>query len=177
MSFTENKKPERLELNVYRTVSGTVIEVVTAVINIALWVITILAIIHSGSDGAGPTALFPAPQEMGSVRSLLISAIVCTGLSAFALNAAYHPLSSVNMPMNITSVAQLVHMVTYTRMTAINLSCLSLSICLTETNLKTIASVLTCIFLAIMLLTSIYFTIKVYRARNREKKTKWNFFK
>ena len=156
-----SEQPHRLELTVYRTLSGTIFEAVTGIILVLTWILILIAMIRPHSLCTGPDAWLAGQGA----------------LSIFALRAAYHPLTNVSMPLRITTVAQLVVMVTYTRIMALVISGLILCVTIHDvtTRWDTLASVglYTCITAA--LVNAVVCTLVAYRRRDPRYKVHWKF--
>lgn len=170
-----SEQPHRLELTVYRTLGGTIVEAVTGIFLVLTWVLILIALIRPHSLCTDPDAWLAG---QGSARSLwhqVTGGLIDTALSIFALRAAYHPLTDVKMPLRITTVAQLVVMVTYTRIMALVISVLTLCITIHDTTTRwdTLATIglYTCI--AVAVINAVVCTLMVYRRRDPRYKVHW----
>lgn len=165
--------PDRLQLTVYRTASATVIEIVTAVINIMAWAVVGYALTHATAATTGADSLMRADLDASDLRHMVIGTICCSAGAFFELRAAYKPLSSVKMPMTITSVAQLVIMVHYARIMAILLSVFNLALMAGITQRTEFFNILMMVLTAVIVLFCVGSVVMTYMARDRRKKTRW----
>ena len=172
-----SEQPHRLELTVYRTLSGTIFEAVTGIILVLTWILILIAMIRPHSLCTGPDAWLAGQGAASNLRHQVVAGLIDTALSIFALRVAYHPLTNVSMPLRITTVAQLVVMVTYTRIMALVISGLILCVTIHDvtTRWDTLASVglYTCITAA--LVNAVVCTLMVYRRRDPRYKVHWKF--
>ncbi len=170
-----SQQPHRLQLTVYRTLGGTVFEAATGLVLVLTWVLILIALIHPHSLCTGPDAWFSGKDFTSGQWHRVVAGLVDTAVSIFALRAAYHPLTDVNMPLRITTVAQLVVMVTYTRVMALAVSVLMLCFTIHDitTRWDTLAAIglYTCI--AVVLINAVVCTLMVYRRRDPRYKVHW----
>lgn len=153
-----NEQDNKPILHVYRTLGGTAFEVVTAIILLATWIINI-----TGGEFSR-TILFTS-----------IDTVLCIHL----LNAAYHPLEKVKMPINITTSAQLAVMVIYTRIIAVMLASTTIGMSIESyvPNWTLGGIVIIYSSIGIILATSIGCLIRVFALRDRSKKIRWRVIK
>lgn len=154
------EEPDKLQLCVNRTLGGTVFEAITAILLLISWVASI---------SAGGFAF---------TQNLLVIGMD-TLLCILSLNAAYHPLTRVSMPINLTTTAQLRVMVTYTRFTAVGLALLGVGMAV-DINLPRWPNanlVIIYISAGVVILNSLYCLYRVFTLRDRSKKIRWRIFK
>lgn len=170
-----SEQPHRLQLTVYRTLSGTIFEAATGAVLVLTWVLILIALIRPHSLCTGPDAWLVGKDITSSQWCQVLTGLIDTALSIYALRAAYHPLTDVSMPLRITTVAQLVVMVTYTRIMALVISVLTLCITIHDTTTRwdTLATIglYTCI--AVAVINAVVCTLMVYRRRDPRYKVHW----
>lgn len=170
-----SKQPHRLELTVYRTLGGTIFEVVTGLVLVLTWALILITLIRPHCLCTGPNAWLADHGTANSLRHQVVAGLIDTALSIFALRAAYRPLTDVHMPLRITTVAQLVVMVTYTRIMALAISGLTLCFAIhnATTRWDTLATVGLYTSIAVMLINAVACTLMVYLRRDPRYKVHW----
>lgn len=154
------EEPDKLQLCVNRTLGGTIFEGITAILLLIVWVANIRAV------------------GFAFTQATLVAGMD-TLLCILSLNAAYHPLSRISMPINITTTAQLIVMVTYARITAVGLALLGVGISV-DINLSHWPNANLAIMyvaIGIMAVNALYCIYRVYTLRDRSKKIRWKIFK
>ena len=147
---------DNLQFCVNRTLGGTIFEALIAIILLATWVVNFFA----------GNFLF--------THAMFITC-VDTALCIYSLYAAYHPLTMVSMPMNITTTAQLVVLVIYTRIMTIGLALLGLGIAIGRnlSHKPEVGMVIIYVSIGIILTNTLLCLFRVYSLRDRSKKTRW----
>lgn len=145
---------DKNEFKVYRTLEGTIFEVVTVLLVFASILITML-LSSSTKD------------QMG----MALGGIVLGCCAILFLLLAYHPNSEwINLPVKRTNFTQLAITVRMMRVIAIELGLMSLFMSLLAANIirkdKMHESVLEIIIVAVLFLTSGYYVRKINKAKN-----------
>lgn len=145
---------DKNEFKVYRTLEGTIFEVVTALLIMASILITTL--LSSSTK-----------EQMG----LALGGIVLGCCAILLLLLAYHPNSEwINLPVKRRNFTQLAITVRMMRVMAIELGLMSLLMSLLTADIikkdKTHESVLEIIIVVILFLTSGYYSWKIKQAKN-----------
>lgn len=116
---TRDHKVEEIE--VHRTVEGTLFEAVCAVLIIIMWIITLVQC-HSLADQLSNPFNEAAREDASYQRAMLIvMALIATGVAIYALYSAYHPLTKVNFPITITTATQQAMIVRLVRIISVEL--------------------------------------------------------
>lgn len=172
-----SEQPHRLQLTVYRTLSGIIVEAVTGIFLVLKWVFILIALIRPHSLCTSPDAWLAGQDSSSSLWDQVTGGLFSTALTIYALQAAYHPLTDVRMPLRITTVAQLVVMVTYTRIMALAISglmlCLTIPTTTTRWDTLALIGVFTCI--AVAVINAVACTLVAYRRRDPRYKVHWKF--
>lgn len=161
----------RPSVKVHRTQEGLMFEVISTVLIVLLWVIAIVLFLHSPEKVPTHFGTDLEANAMGSRSVLLIMAAIGTFTTILLLISAYFPHKMVNMPFEITDVRQYAPIVQMTRVLAIEIALLFISIVImigaySKSVLPKI--LLLCVFVLIMI-TIIYYSVKAYKLRKSER--------
>ena len=168
---TKSTWRNRPSVKVHRTQEGLMFEVISTVLIVLLWVIAIVLFLHSPEKVPTHFGTDLEANAMGSRSVLLIMAAIGTFTTILLLISAYFPHKMVNMPFEITDVRQYAPIVQMTRVLAIEIALLFISIVImmgaySKSVLPKI--LLLCVFVLIMI-TIIYYCVKAYKLRKSER--------
>lgn len=168
---TKSTWRNRPSVKVHRTQEGLVFEVISTVLIVLLWVIAVVLFLHSPEKVPAHFGTDLEANAMGSRSVLLIMAAIGTFTTILLLISAYFPHKMVNMPFEITDVRQYAPVVQMTRVLAIEIALLFISIVImmgaySKSVLPKI--LLLCVFVLIMI-TIIYYSVKAYKLRKSER--------
>lgn len=168
---TKSTWRNRPSVKVHRTQEGLMFEVISTVLIVLLWVIAIVLFLHSPEKVPTHFGTDLEANAMGSRSVLLIMAAIGTFTTILLLISAYFPHKMVNMPFEITDVRQYAPIVQMTRVLAIEIALLFISIVImmgaySKSVLPKI--LLLCVFVLIMI-TIIYYSVKAYKLRKSER--------
>lgn len=168
---TKSTWRNRPSVKVHRTQEGLMFEVISTVLIVLLWVIAVVLFLHSPEKVPTHFGTDLEANAMGSRSVLLIMAAIGTFTTILLLISAYFPHKMVNMPFEITDVRQYASVVQMTRVLAIEIALLFISIVImmgaySKSVLPKI--LLLCVFVLIMI-TIIYYSVKAYKLRKSER--------
>lgn len=168
---TKSTWRNRPSVKVHRTQEGLMFEVISTVLIVLLWVIAVVLFLHSPEKVPTHFGTDLEANAMGSRSVLLIMAATGTFTTILLLISAYFPHKMVNMPFEITDVRQYAPVVQMTRVLAIEIALLFISIVImmgaySKSVLPKI--LLLCVFVLIMI-TIIYYSVKAYKLRKSER--------
>ena len=168
---TKSTWRNRPSVKVHRTQEGLMFEVISTVLIVLLWVIAIVLFLHSPEKVPTHFGTDLEANAMGSRSVLLIMAAIGTFTTILLLISAYFPHKMVNMPFEITDVRQYAPVVQMTRVLAIEIALLFISIVImmgaySKSVLPKI--LLLCVFVLIMI-TIIYYSVIAYKLRKSER--------
>jgi uncharacterized membrane protein len=172
MKFVRTKSTwrNRPSVIVHRTKEGLVFEVISAVLIVLLWVIAVVLFLHSPEKVPTHFGANLEANAIGSKSVLLIMAVVGTFTTILMLVSAYFPHKMVNMPFEVTDVRQYAPIVQMTRVLAIEIALLFISIVTMMGDSKSVLPkiLLICVFVLIII-TTIYYSVKAYKLRKTER--------
>ena len=154
---------KKQKFSIPRTVEGTVIELVTVVLTVIVWVIIILALRHAPDTVATHFDVTGTPDSYGSKLTMLFPCIVTSVVALCMLAGAYFP-HTVNMPVRVGNIAQALLVSRLMRVMAVIFVFLTLAIALGSLHQPpTVVPTLVCV--ALMLVVIAVFTYMVYKKR------------
>lgn len=166
MKLKLSKRTHQTELDlkkikVHRTTEGTIFEIVTAVLLIALWVLTI--VLWQKSDPVVVTHfdLSGTPDGFGSRDHMFVTAVGATLSSVLLLVSAYYP-RFVNLPVGISNIRQATTAVRMVRVLAVAITLLFIGILLSMTYGKLFP---TAFFLILIIFIIAFYTYKIYKQK------------
>ena len=159
---------------VNRTLTGTLSEAATIVMLVVAWGFILTALVCPASLSTGPETWLDTSLSFRDRAGAVTFGGIDTYLALYALWAAYHPLSRIEMPMTITAAEQLRVMVTYTRAMGVCLAAAMVSVVLAAFYLpcRPAAETAIIICLAAMATNAAAAVVCVYRRRDRSKTTR-----
>ena len=166
MKLKLSKRTHQTELDlkkikVHRTTEGTIFEIVTAVLLIALWVLTI--VLWQKSDPVVVTHfdLSGTADGFGSRDHMFVTAVGATLSSVLLLVGAYYP-QFINLPVGISNIRQATTAVRMVRVLAVAITLLFIGILLSMTYGKLFP---TAFFLILIILIIAFYTYKIYKQK------------
>ena len=129
MKIIKSRK-DNSKVKVHRTREGLVFELITIFMLVILWAIAFLLYLNVPLEIPIHFDISGTPNAMGNRVQLLIMAGIGTIVSLLLLVSAYFPNKMVNMPFAITNVRQYVPIVRMTRVLAVELAMLFISVIL-----------------------------------------------
>lgn len=173
-----------------RSKEGTIFEVITGILIIVLWVLTWWLYRHAPEQVPIHFGLNLSPDSMGSRSSLIVMAVLGTVFSLGMLWSAYHPetvnlpfkinpsaqhdynvrmvrIKSVRLPIKISLPKQYVYVVRMVRLLAVEMVFLFIAVVLMmgTTHVGYYPMVLFFFALVLICITTIYYSIKVYKIK------------
>lgn len=154
-------------IKVNRTKEGTIFEIITVVVLIVLWVLTVLLYRHAPEQVPVHYGYHMNPDTMGSRSSLIVMAVFGTFCSVMMLISAYYPDKAVNLPYTITQPEQYVYIVRMVRLLAVEVALLFLGIVIMmgTSGLGYFPMAFFFLMLFLVIVTTIVYSVKAYQQR------------
>jgi len=158
------KQKEKLKIEVHRTTEGTVFEVTFVILAVIVWALIIWMlckapdVVATHFDGRGH------PNGYGSPWGLVIPCIITTVVGAGLLVVAYHP-HLINMPVEMKTLRQYELGIRSTRVAALTLLLLTLSIPCTLLLFESPSPWPVLAAVGLLLAVMTYYSVLIYRAR------------
>ena len=155
---------EKKKIKVNRTKEGTVFEIAFVMLAVVVWALIIWMIIKAPDviathfDGRGH------PNGYGSPWGLLVPCVITTVVGAGLLVAAYHP-HLINMPVEMKTLRQYELGIRSTRVAALTLLLLTLSIPCTLLLFESPSPWPVLGTVGLLLAVMTYYSVLIYRAR------------
>ena len=166
MKLKRNKKTGQTEFDlkkvkVHRTAEGTIFEIVTAVLLIVLWVLTVVLWQKSAPTIANHFDLTGTPDGFGSRNHMFVTAVVGTVSTMLLLVSAYFP-RHINLPVGIGNIRQATTAVRMVRVLAVTVALLFIGIPLSMTFGKIVPVALSGIAIILVI---VFYTYKIYKQK------------
>ena len=158
------KQKEKLKIEIHRTAEGTVFEVTFVILAVIVWALIIWMlckapdIVATHFDGRGH------PNGYGSPWGLVIPCVITTVVGAGLLVVAYHP-HLINMPVEMKTLRQYELGIRSTRVAALTLLLLTLSIPCTLLLFESPSPWPVLGTVGLLLAVMTYYSVLIYRAR------------
>ena len=158
------KQKEKLKIEIHRTAEGTVFEVTFVILAVIVWALIIWMlckapdVVATHFDGRGH------PNGYGSPWGLVIPCVITTVVGAGLLVVAYHP-HLINMPVEMKTLRQYELGIRSTRVAALTLLLLTLSIPCTLLLFESPSPWPVLGTVGLLLAVMTYYSVLIYRAR------------
>ena len=158
------KQKEKLKIEVHRTTEGTVFEVTFVILAVIVWALIIWMlckapdVVATHFDGRGH------PNGYGSPWGLVIPCVITTVVGAGLLVVAYHP-HLINMPVEMKTLRQYELGIRSTRVAALTLLLLTLSIPCTLLLFESPSPWPVLAAVGLLLAVMTYYSVLIYRAK------------
>ena len=157
------------EFRISRTAEGTIFELVTLVLVVAMWCVAAWAFVHSPEQVATHFDLKGVADSYGERWNILIVALIATLLVLFLVAAAYAPQRMTNLPVKIKTPKQHLLASRMIRILALLITVLFTCVVLMMAFPgSALPLYLLYFFTAITIIVPLVFTMLVYKARSRE---------
>lgn len=156
------EKKQKIKVN--RTKEGTLFEIAFAMLAVIVWALIIWMLIKAPDVIATHFDAHGRPNSYGSPWGLLVPCIITTVVGAGLLVVAYHP-HLINMPVEMKTPRQYELGIRSTRVAALTLLLLTLSIPCAVLLLDHPSPWPILGTVGLMLAVAVYYSIRIYRAR------------
>lgn len=164
MKTSIKHNPNKERITVHRTTEDTIFEITFLILAVIVWALIILMlskapdVIATHFDGHGH------PNGYGSPWGLLVPCIITTVVGAGLLVAAYYP-HLINMPVEMKNLRQYELAIRSTRIVALTLLLLTLSIPATLLLFESPTPWPVLGTIGLMLAVAVYYSVRIYKAK------------